>query len=103
MGIALAGLAVASLGGGIGLGFVADGKATDARNTPLVDQATYKSNADAARSMALGANILYGVAGVAAGLGTWLIVTGGPGGSDVAASLAPVHGGAMVSISGGFP
>ena len=107
IGIAVGAVAVASLGAGVGLGFLAGKKAEDARSAPLVD---YDSLRSQAHSFAIGADVLYGVAAVGAGIATWLIITGGPKASgdapppakDATFSLAPVAGGAVFSVSGGF-
>ncbi len=110
IGFVCAGLAVASIGGGIGLGVIASQKAEEARNTPAVDTAAYDSARSSAHGMALGANVLYGVAAVAAATGIVLIVTGGADSPAAAPakkdefglSLSPLPGGAMVSLGGAF-
>lgn len=109
VGFVCAGLAVASLGGGIGLWVVANQKAEEARNTPAVDAAAYDSARSSAHGMALGANVLYGVAAVAAATGIVLIVTGGADApaatekkDELGLTLSPLPGGAMLSLGGGF-
>lgn len=113
-GFVTGGVAVAAVAGGVVMGVLASGKAEEARRTPLLDADVYRSNADAATGLAIGANVLYGVAAVAAGVATWLLITGGPGASpaadaapapakeEVGVFLAPVQGGAVLSVSGGF-
>lgn len=63
------GVAVASLGAGIGLGVAANGEAqkfTSVQHDPQTVQAEFDAANRSANGMALGANVAYGVAGAAA-------------------------------------
>lgn len=63
------GVAVASLGAGIGLGVAANGEAakfTSVQHDPQTVQADFDAANRSANGMALGANVAYGVAGAAA-------------------------------------
>lgn len=64
------------------------------------DLAAYDSNKSKAKSMSTLADVCFIGGAVGLGVGTWLFTTSKPAG--VAFDLAPVPGGAVASISGGF-
>jgi hypothetical protein len=119
LGFTAGGVGVAALGGGIAMGLSASAKAKDARATPQLDQDLYRSRRDSARKLAIGADVLYGVAALGAAAGTWLLFTGNSRpvsapasattesgekspGTAIGFLIAPLPGGAAVSVSGGF-
>ncbi len=102
----LAGLAVAAGATGLALGVVARNGASDANasdgNGLKLSTAEAQSKHDSASKMALGANILFGIAGAAAIASTVFFVVGygerKP--PPATAGVAPVPGGAVVQVSG---
>ncbi len=61
------------------------------------DQATYLKKKDEAKQKAMLADVCFVAGGVAAGIGTWLLLTGSP-----AVAVAPTEGGLLATWSGRF-
>ena len=70
------GVAVVSLGVGIALGVTSQSTASQANKTPQIDVSGYNKLASQAKSQALIADILFGVALVAAGVSLFMLITG---------------------------
>ncbi len=91
VGWVLGAVALVSVGAGIGLGLSSKGRAAEANGLPQVDADGYSRLAGQARMQALVADVLFGVAVVAAGVSLFMLITGysgsGSSGDDGAASI----------------
>lgn len=103
--------AFAALGGAL-LGIDARTRASQTREIPQLDDATYQRTVAAVRGQALLADGLFGVALVGAGVGTWLLLSaaeaspsGGAGAGRaerIRFGVAPSREGGVVTVSGRF-
>jgi hypothetical protein len=98
---------------GIALGASAQSQVNNAKSNLINQPSAYVSAINNARTAAAGADVCYGVALVAAGVGGWLFYTSLTPGTatpekpaeseeHMSGGVAPLPGGAMVSLSGRF-